>query len=57
MNRTLLPCQVVQEFLDSVRARTDGQVDIQLSSYPELGISGFDMIRLLEDGTIGFGEI
>ena len=57
VNRTLLPCQVVQEFLDSVRARTDGQVDIQLSSYPELGISGFDMIRLLEDGTIGFGEI
>ena len=57
VNRILLPCQVVQEFLGSVRARTDGQVDIQLSSYPELGISGFDMIRLLEDGTIGFGEI
>ena len=48
---------MVQEFLDAVRDRTDGQVDIQLSSYPELGISGFDMIRLLEDGTIGFGEI
>ena len=57
VNRTLLPCQVVQEFMDSVRTRTNGQVDIQLSSYPELGISGFDMIRLLEDGTIGFGEI
>ena len=57
VNRTLLPCQVIQEFLDTVRTRTDGQVDIQLSSYPELGISGFDMIRLLEDGTIGFGEI
>ena len=57
VNRTLLPCQVVQEFLDAVRDRTDGQVDIQLSSYPELGISGFDMIRLLEDGPIGFGEI
>ena len=57
VNRTLLPCQVIQEFLDAVRTRTDGQVDIQLSSYPELGISGFDMIRLLEDGTIGFGEI
>ena len=57
VNRTLLPCQVIQEFMDSVRARTDGQVDIQLTSYPELGISGFDMIRLLEDGTIGMGEI
>ena len=57
VNRTLLPCQVVQEYLDTVNTRTDGQIEIQLSSYPELGISGFDMIRLLQDGTIGLGEI
>ncbi|MCH7737866.1 MAG: TRAP transporter substrate-binding protein DctP [Chloroflexi bacterium] len=57
VNRTLLPCKVIQEFMDTVGARTNGQVEIQLSSYPELGISGFDMIRLLEDGTIGLGEI
>ena len=57
VNRTLLPCQVIQGWIDAVGERTDGQVEIQLSSYPELGISGFDMIRLLEDGTIGLGEI
>ena len=57
VNRTLLPCKVIQEFMDAVSERTNGQIEIQLSSYPELGISGFDMIRLLEDGTIGFGEI
>ena len=57
VNRTLLPCKVIQEFLDAVKTRTDGQIEIHLSSYPELGISGFDMIRLLEDGTIGMGEI
>ena len=57
VNRTLLPCQVIQEYMDNVNTRTDGQIEIQLSSYPELGISGFDMIRLLEDGTIGLGEI
>ena len=57
VNRTLLPCKVIQEFLDAVKTRTNGQIEIQLSSYPELGISGFDMIRLLEDGTIGLGEI
>ncbi|MCH2500919.1 MAG: hypothetical protein MK118_11740, partial [Dehalococcoidia bacterium] len=45
VNRTLLPCQVIQEFIDSVEERTDGQIEIQISSYPELGISGFDMIR------------
>lgn len=57
VNRTLLPCKVILQFLDAVNERTNGQVEIQLSSYPELGISGFDMIRLLEDGTIGMGEI
>ena len=57
VNRTLLPCKVIQEFMDAVSTRTNGQIKIQLSSYPELGISGFDMIRLLEDGTIGLGEI
>jgi TRAP-type C4-dicarboxylate transport system substrate-binding protein len=57
VNRTLLPCKVIQEFMDNVNTRTEGQIEIQLSSYPELGISGFDMIRLLEDGTIGLGEI
>ena len=57
VNRTLLPCKVIQEFMDAVSTRTNGQIEIQLSSYPELGISGFDMIRLLEDGTIGLGEI
>jgi len=57
VNRTLLPCQVIQEYMENINTRTDGQIEIQLSSYPELGISGFDMIRLLEDGTIGLGEI
>lgn len=37
--------------------RTNGQVEIQLSSYPELGLSGFDMIDLIADGSVGFGEI
>ena len=57
VNRTLLSCQVVQQFMDSVRARTNGQIDIQLSSYPECGIRGFDMIHLLKDGSLGLGEI
>ena len=56
VNRTLLPCKVIQEFLDAVKTRTDGQIEIQLSSYPELGIIGLDMIRLLADGTIGMVE-
>ena len=57
VNRTLRPCQLVEEFIEGVEERTEGQVSITLSSYPELGISGFDMIRLIDDGTVEFGEI
>ncbi len=57
VNRTLRPCQLVDEFIKGVEERTEGQVTINLSSYPELGISGFDMIRLINDGTVEFGEI
>ena len=57
VNRTLRPCQLVDEFIKGVNERTEGQITINLSSYPELGISGFDMIRLINDGTVEFGEI
>ena len=57
VNRTLRPCQLVDEFITGVATRTNGQVTINLSSYPELGISGFDMFRLIDDGTVQFGEI
>ena len=57
VNRTLRPCELVAEFIKGVEERTNGQVTVNLSSYPELGISGFDMIRLINDGTVEFGEI
>ena len=57
VNRTLRPCELVGEFIRGVSERTNGQVTVNLSSYPELGISGFDMIRLINDGTVEFGEI
>lgn len=57
VNRTLRPCQLVAEFIEGVEERTEGQIHINLSSYPELGISGFDMIRLIDDGTVELGEI
>jgi len=44
-------------FIPNVLKRTDGQVEITISSYPELGIAGPDTLRLVADGTIGFIEI
>ena len=58
INRALLPC-VLQTiyFAENVRARTNGQVDFAVSSYPELGLAGSDMMELVEQGTIEFAQI
>ncbi len=60
INRTLDPCVAASMeggFADRVRERTNGQVEIEISSFPELGLAGPDTLRLLEDGTLGMAEI
>jgi TRAP-type C4-dicarboxylate transport system substrate-binding protein len=44
-------------FIPNVLQRTKGQVDIRVVSYPELGISGADNVRLVEDGTLSIAEV
>lgn len=55
--RTLPPCQLVQGFFYAVNRRTNGHIDFESQDYSEVGLSGSDMIRLLEDGTVAIGEI
>ena len=43
--------------LDRIRERTNGQVDIVISSFPELGLAGPDTLRLVADGTLGMAEV
>ncbi len=60
INRTLDPCVAAAApdgFAARVFERTNGQVDIQISSFPELGLAGPDTLRLVEDGTLGMAEI
>jgi len=57
INRTLNPCIIMMEFAANVLDRTEGQVEIQISSFPELGLAGPDTLRLLQDGTMDMGEI
>lgn len=57
INRTLLTCDVAQNFATAVDTRTNGRVKIQISSFPELGLAGPDTLRLVEDGTLGLAEI
>lgn len=58
INRALLPC-VLQTvyFAENIKERTEGQVDFEVSSYPELGLAGSDMIELVQQGTIEFAQI
>ena len=58
INRTLRPCELIRDFyIPRVDERTGGQVKIEISSYPELGLAGPDTIRLVNDQTLEFAEI
>ncbi len=58
INRTLRPCELIQSFYaPRVLEQTNGEVTIEISSYPELGLAGPDTIRLVEDQTLEFAEI
>ena len=58
INRTLRPCELIDSFYaPRVAERTNGEVTIEISSYPELGLAGPDTIRLVNDHTLEFAEI
>ena len=44
-------------YIPNVEKRTNGKVELQLVGYPELGIAGPDMLSLIQNGTVGFGEV
>ncbi|MCH7735929.1 MAG: TRAP transporter substrate-binding protein DctP [Chloroflexi bacterium] len=60
INRTLDPCELLASpggMVERIKERTNGQVEIVISSFPELGLAGPDTLRLVEDGTLGMVEI
>ena len=58
INRALLQCQLLESyFVPNVLERTNGQVIIQLTSFPELGMSGIDTAELLANGTMPMAEL
>ena len=58
INRTLLWCKHMEAyFAPNVYERTNGQVEIEITSFPELGLAGFDTMSLLADGTLSLSEI
>lgn len=57
IDRSLAPCKLMEKFISALDQRTDGQVVIKLSSYQDWRINGSDVIRLIGDGAITFGEV
>ncbi len=51
-------CKVIEYFFaPNILERTNGQLTIELVSYPELGIAGPDVMALVDDGTLTLAEI
>ena len=58
VSKNLYWCQHLEaHFAPNVAERTNGRVNIEIRSFPELGLAGFDTPRLLTDGTLGMAEI
>ncbi len=58
INRLLLQCQLLEAyFVPNVAARTNRQIHINVSSFPELGIAGPDTAYLIAGGTLDMVEI
>ncbi len=58
INGQLLWCKHQKTyFVPNVESRTEGQVTINVTSFPELGLAGTDTASLLADGTLAMTEI
>ena len=57
INRALTHCKLAEWWSDEVYERTNQQLKIEIVGYPELGISGEDVLELTENGTLSFAEL
>ena len=47
VNRSLQTCDLFTDYVARVEERSNGQLVLEITSFPELGISGTDMLDLL----------
>lgn len=58
INRALLWCSLKEKFMfPRVLERTNGQLELITTSFPELGIAGPDVHTLVSDGTLAMADI
>ena len=57
-HRTLLPCILVEKYwAPNLEARTDGQLTLEVTSFPQLGVFGADTLELVSSGTLDMAEV
>ena len=58
INRALLPCQLLETYFEpNLTARSNGQVQFIVSSFPELGLAGPDTLSLVSERTLDSANI
>jgi len=58
INRALLPCKLIEQYwAPNLEARTNGQLILTVSSFPELGLAGPDTLQLVSEGTLSMANI
>ncbi|MGH2398283.1 MAG: TRAP transporter substrate-binding protein DctP [bacterium] len=57
INRTLDPWKLFEEWARTVEKRTNGRVQFELTSLPELGFGGAETLRVLRTGIVDVAEV
>ena len=57
INRTLDPWKLFEECAKSVEKKTNGRVQFELTSLPELGFGGGETLRVLRTGIVDVAEV
>ena len=57
INRTLDPWKLFQDWAQAVEKRTNGRVQFELTSLPELGLGGAETIRVIKTGVVDVAEV
>ena len=57
LDRSLPPCSAAEEFADRVADRTDGRVQIKVTSLAGLAKGEIGVLQMLKDGTLDLVEI
>jgi TRAP-type transport system periplasmic protein len=56
-SRVALPWKVTEWFANEAEARSKGRIKIELASSPELGMTGFERVQVLQQGLIDIGDV